>query len=495
MCAVLAACCLFALGACKKKHKHSYAEEWSTDAAMHWHECSCGAKSDEAGHDFVESAAVAATCTVNGSKTLVCSVCGYEKTEVIAAGHTFDATETNYCTVCKTYFVENSAQLIALAAKDDDFAGKTIALTDSIELTEEWTPMRLGTRTGKTYTGKSFKGTFEGNGKTIAGLTVTTCAGEDDSVGFIGVLDGGVVQNVHFADVYINVSESEMAGACVGLMVNNATVRNVTVASGSVAAKRGNGGIAGRMTVSGTIEGCVNRAAITATGANAGGIAGAAYYTDAGKEMRIADCVNYGNVTNTAGGTGGIVGFSAARVTGCKNVAAITGDGTSVGGIAGEQQNYGSIENCENTGNVQNNSTAYGTGGIVGWVRYSGTAPNYNRIERIDLLNNKNSASVKGGNDVGGIAGCIYNTSIVRGNINTAASLTKNSEGGFWGGIVGNLQAETANKFFGSGTILVENNVSTTSMGDEITGCKDLFAYNNNSEYFTVQNNSDTLPQ
>ena len=39
---------------------------------------------------------------------------------------------------------------------------------------------------------------------------------------------------------------------------------------------------------------------MSGTGANVGGIVGAAYYTAIGQEMSISDCVNNGTVSGTA---------------------------------------------------------------------------------------------------------------------------------------------------------------------------------------------------
>lgn len=98
----------------------------------------------------------------------------------------------------------------------------------------------------------------------------------------------------------------------------------------------------------GTVINCTNRAEISGTGANVGGIVGAAYYTAEGREMRIENCVNTGIVTGTQGGVGGIVGLSSAVVDGCTNTAPVTGSGTSVGGIVGEQREYGCVTGCTN---------------------------------------------------------------------------------------------------------------------------------------------------
>ena len=68
-----------------ESHKHSYGTEWKSDSNNHWHECSCGEKSDSAAHTE-DSGTVTkpATETETGIRTYKCSVCGYEmRTEII----------------------------------------------------------------------------------------------------------------------------------------------------------------------------------------------------------------------------------------------------------------------------------------------------------------------------------------------------------------------------------------------------------------------------
>lgn len=70
---------------------HNYGTDWKSDAQNHWHECSCGAKSDEAAHtagDWIVDKA--ATATEKGSKHKECTVCGYttETAEIPATGTT-----------------------------------------------------------------------------------------------------------------------------------------------------------------------------------------------------------------------------------------------------------------------------------------------------------------------------------------------------------------------------------------------------------------------
>lgn len=82
------------------QHTHQWdTDTWDYDAGYHWHEClndNCDVtmnseKKDYAAHTFTETVTTEPTCTTDGSKTLKCSVCGYETTEVIpATGHNLD---------------------------------------------------------------------------------------------------------------------------------------------------------------------------------------------------------------------------------------------------------------------------------------------------------------------------------------------------------------------------------------------------------------------
>ena len=368
----------------------------------------------------------------------------------------------------------------------NDYAGRTVVLGDNIDLSLQninWTPIGTGTRSGSGYTGNAFKGTFDGRGFTISGLTIdATVSGDnvDDAYGLFGVIDGATVTNLTLANVHITVNGGECVGGVVGLMVNGSTVSNIEMDVGSgITAVRGLGGIVGRMTISGTIENCVNEASINGSGANVGGIVGAAYYTAVGSEMYITNCKNYGAVTCTAGVAGGIAGLSAANVSGCENHAVITGNGTDVAGIVAEQQNAGSVTNCVNYADITNNSGAYGTGGIVGWVRYNGGTTNYPRYGVVEICGNVNYGIISGGNDGGGIVGTVYNAAVVTGNENYADSISGTT---FAGGIVGNLQfTETPLGDIPAKDVSISNNISTTSLENIDANCKGQYAYDNTS--------------
>lgn len=346
--------------------------------------------------------------------------------------------------------------------------GGTVELLGDVTLTGTWTA--VGTAADP------FKGTFDGKGHTITGLNISTNG--NDYVGFIGMLDGGTVKDVKFANV--SVTGKDDVGTAVGRIINGGTVSGVQVLSGSVSGAKRVGGVVGSIIADGSALNCTNAATVTGSVYNVGGIVGAAYYTEEGKQMYITNCANNGEVTSSSVGAGGIVGLSAANVSGNTNTAPVKG--TEVGGIVGEQKSYGSVTNNTNSGTVTYTSgeNTYGAGGIIGWLRYHGTseASAYEVSDIISVTGNKNSGSVTGGNDAGGIVGTVYNSAVIMNNQNTAASF---SAATFAAGIVGNYQtvgtpaaeAPAQNKLtFGS-------NTSTTPLEQINANCKDLLIYTN----------------
>ena len=79
-----------------EKESHNYSTVWSKDDNQHWHECSCGDKSDLADHLYDEETdRTPATCTAEGSYTMVCD-CGATKTEKLdKLTHTYDQKNTD----------------------------------------------------------------------------------------------------------------------------------------------------------------------------------------------------------------------------------------------------------------------------------------------------------------------------------------------------------------------------------------------------------------
>lgn len=285
------------------------------------------------------------------------------------------------------------------------YEGDTVTLSADLDLTGvEWTPIGVGTRSSKSYTGKAFKGTFDGGNHTISGLTITSTDSDDAAVGLFGVVDGGTVKNLKLDAVNINVASSDLAGGAIGLMVNNAKAENITV-GGSIVGNDGVGGIAGRLIISGTISSCTNNASVTSSYGGIGGIVGKAYYEDGANTALFASvdkCVNNGTITAPMY-VGGIVGLARANVTGCINNGVVVG-GTQTGGIVGQLIAAGTVSNNENNAKISGKNHL---GGIIG--DYSQT-PAYtyynvtiaNNINRGELAATEQRAAILGCNNIDG---------------------------------------------------------------------------------------------
>ena len=201
--------------------------------------------------------------------------------------------------------------------------GKTdinITLDKNIDLTgKDWTPI------GTNYD-NSYKGTFDGGGHTITGLTVTTY---DKYAGLFGWLNkAGTVKNVVMEGVQItNNHSSDFAGGVVGNSWG--TIENCSV-SGSVNGEVYVGGVVGKQT-SGSMTGCSSSATVKGT-VNVGGVAGESWGS-------MTACYATGNVTleiypgkDISGG--GVVGFKGGNsVLACYATGNVNSKGSSTGNV------------------------------------------------------------------------------------------------------------------------------------------------------------------
>ena len=91
-------------------HTHTYGTEWKSDVYKHWHECSCGAKSEEVAHTAGEWIIdTPATATTSGTKHKECTVCGYTMTtETIPATGSGGGGGYTYYTIKATVGVNGS---------------------------------------------------------------------------------------------------------------------------------------------------------------------------------------------------------------------------------------------------------------------------------------------------------------------------------------------------------------------------------------------------
>ena len=224
----------------------------------------------------------------------------------------------------KTYTVYNANGLMNIAELVN--GGKSdinITLDTDIDLTgKDWTPI------GTDYD-NSYKGTFDGGGHTITGLTFTT---NDEYAGLFGCLNrAGTVKNVVMEGVQI--TSDQIYGGSIGGVVGYSwgTIENCSV-SGSVSGTVYVGGVVGAQ-IGGSITGCSSSATVKGT-VDVGGVAG-----QTNSSATLTACYATGNVTieinpakNIAGGS--LVGMNAgSSLLACYATGNVTSTGSSTGKV------------------------------------------------------------------------------------------------------------------------------------------------------------------
>ena len=196
-----------------------------------------------------------------------------------------------------------------------------ITLDTDIDLTgKDWTPI------GTDYD-NSYKGTFDGGGHTITGLTFTT---NDEYAGLFGWLNrAGTVKNVVMEGVQI--TSHQIYGGSIGGVVGSGwgTIENCSV-SGSVSGTVYVGGVVG-VQIGGSITGCSSSATVKGM-VDVGGVAG-----QTNSSATLTACYATGNVIiemdpkkNIAGGS--LVGMNAgSSLLACYATGNVTSTGSSTG--------------------------------------------------------------------------------------------------------------------------------------------------------------------
>ena len=285
------------------------------------------------------------TCTFTNGKTFVYKMKNatdwqaggeYTYTVSLAAakdlGYTIESDGTY--TVTSADGLMNVAELVN--------GGKTdinITLDTDIDLTgKNWTPI------GTDYD-NSYKGTFDGGGHTITGLTFTT---NDKYAGLFGWLNkAGTVKNVVMEGVQI--TSNQIYGGSIGGVAGYSwgTIENCSV-SGSVSGTVYVGGVVG-VQIGGSITGCSSSATVKGT-VDVGGVAG-----QTNSSATLTACYATGNVIieidpvkNISGG--GLVGMNGGNgVRACYATGNVTSTGSSTGnvhifGLLGD--NYTTVTAC-----------------------------------------------------------------------------------------------------------------------------------------------------
>ena len=225
------------------------------------------------------------------------------------------------------YHIKSGEELLAFAKMVNDdsktFEGEKVVLDNDIDIsTQEWTP--IGERkTG----GIKFKGTFDGQNKTIT-LKITNCT---DYGALFEAIEGATVQNVTVAG----------------------TVSGVSVA-----------GVVGQAGAGSKIINCTNKASVTGSSKAAGVVV-----KIEGNGVEVIGCKNEGSIGGEApNGAAGIVTYAESAnfiVKNCTNSGSISGKGAS--GIVYNVNDPGTgvVESCVNTGAVKSTSDSNAAAGIV----------------------------------------------------------------------------------------------------------------------------------
>ena len=283
------------------------------------------------------------TCTFTNGKTFVYKMKNatdwqaggeYTYTVSLATARGYIIEDDGSYTVYNADGLMNVAELVNGGKSDIN-----ITLDTDIDLTgKDWTPI------GTDYD-NSYKGTFDGGGHTITGLTFTT---NDEFAGLFGWLNrAGSVKNVVMEGVQI--TSNQIYGGSIGGVVGYGwgTIENCSV-SGSVSGTVYVGGVVG-VQIGGSITGCSSSATVKGT-VDVGGVAG-----QTNSSATLTACYATGNVIieidpvkNISGG--GLVGMNGGNgLFACYATGNVTSTGSSTGnvhifGLLGD--NYTTVTAC-----------------------------------------------------------------------------------------------------------------------------------------------------
>jgi len=300
-------------------------------------------------------------------------------------------------------------------------AGRYYKQENSFSLSgySNWTP--IGNNTNQ------FKGNYDGDSKSIAGLVINNTAA--NYMGLFGrTASGSSVKNLNLQNV--NIKGSRPVGGMSGH--NDGTIKNCGV-SGTVSGASEVGGLVG--TNGGTTANCYSTCTVSGTGTS----------TTGGDS-------NFGN------NIGGLVGYNPGTLTTSYATGNVSGKASCTGGVVG--CNYGSMSNCYATGNVS--STNSSTGGVVGWGGISGYPAG-------TMTNCYATGTVSGPDCVGGVVGGFNLSSSYAKNcvaLNASVNRTSGSSANF-GRVIGYVPSGTFSGNYALSTM------SCTVVGTKGTGTKD----------------------
>ncbi len=419
--------------------------------------------------------------------------------------------------------IELSSEADLLKMAENKMLTADYRLVNDIELTTAWTPVTI------------FEGTFDGQGHTISGLSLTNCASVNwGTSGFFGqalnaeiknlTLKGEVTNDISGVSVqlaafagdlrntlvenctsYVNISTgtssaSIYAGAIAGVSHYGSVIKNCenygsfVIRNQSTKALCYIGGLVGYSNHSITIDSSVNHATIDALLSSGhyafvGGILGYSAYKGNGGTTFITNCINAGDL-KVKGIAAGMLAYSNQEeliITDCKNTANISSANKSAG-ILGEVTTGTTykdivIKNCANIGITADISISAQShaAGIFAHVNAKNVG-----AEIIGCFNNANITS--NGNYAGGIlaqytnGGAAYARPLSISYCTNLGRIEALGTAVFLGGIVARVQHATAassiHHNYNAGAISAPNN--STGYPGAIAGSEGAYHYDYN---------------
>jgi hypothetical protein len=317
----------------------------------------------------------------------------------------------------------------------------------------EWTPI------GSSLT--PFTGNFNGNNKTISGLSINNSTASYQ--GLFGYISGNLAKVENLSVEITITGSSAYVGGIAGYITNGEIVGcSVT---GEVSGASRVGGVVGYN--SGQVQNCSAAGNVSGTGASSQYIGGVVGYISSGQ---VQNCSAAGEVSG-ASSVGGVVGNNAnnATVQKCSVTGNVSGTGNYVGGVVGYNGAVGgggasncTVQNCSVTGNV---SGASSVGGVVG----GGNASN-SRVENCYA-----EGEVIGTDNVGGVVGYISvsnNSTVVK---DCHATGNVSSTGDHVGGVAGQPTMVILESCYATGNVKGRDNVGgvagSNTFGSTVKDC------------------------
>ncbi len=194
------------------------------------------------------------------------------------------------------YYITNEYELAALAKGELELNGYYLLDNDVIITSKYWTPISCNGE-------EAFSGVFDGDGHTIAGLTINVLGYEDE--GLFGYVSG-TIKNLRVSGTIKN---AHAGGMLCSVLKENAKVMNCATL-GAIASERTTGGLI-CYAENATIQDCYSRVTVTnitdSDSYSVGGLIGQIHGANSQKCI-VTNCYATGDVTKNSANLGGLIG-------------------------------------------------------------------------------------------------------------------------------------------------------------------------------------------